>query len=455
VIQSFTINPVLGVIAVQSTCKGHGECSRRQFLGGVLAAGLGTVAGPPARRLRVAAVYTVFRRRSHAFNILENFLAPYLFNGQRRDPGMDVVSFYADQTAAQGDLTRAVARQHHIGVYRSIAEALCVGGRELAVDAVLSIGEHGEYPTNALGQVKYPRKRFFDECVAVMRRRGRFVPFFNDKHLSFHWGWARAMYDTCRQLGLPLMAGSSVPLAERRPALELPADAAIEEAVSIHGGGVESYDFHALEILQSLVEARRGGEAGIARLEFLSGERLWQAAREGRWSESLAEAAMAAELGQVTPLRKMPPVQQGQVHGILLTYRDGLRGTILKIGNSSTRWNFACKLAGQAQPRATRFYTGPWGNRNLFQALSHAIQHHFRAGTSPYPVERTLLTTGIVEAVVRSRADARAIDTPELHISYAPRDFRAFRENGATWRILTPESPEPQGLNPGQAINTP
>ena len=77
-----------------------------------------------------------------------------------------------------------VARRHGIPVYRTIAQALCRGGTDLAVDAVLSIGEHGDYPRSALGQVEYPRKRFFDECVAVMRRAGRYVPLYNDKHLS-------------------------------------------------------------------------------------------------------------------------------------------------------------------------------------------------------------------------------------------------------------------------------
>jgi hypothetical protein len=409
-------------------------------------------ADPPARRLRVAAVYTEFRRRSHAFNILENFLEPYLFSGRPIDPGMDIVSFFADQTAPEGDLTQAVAQRYRIGVYRTISEALCAGGSELAVDAVLSIGEHGTYPTNALGQVEYPRKRFFDECVTVMRRAGRFVPLFNDKHLSFRWDWAREMYDTSRRLGIPLMAGSSVPLAERRPALELPAGARIDEAVSIHGGGFESYDFHALEILQSLVESRRGGETGVAAVEYLHGDALWQAAQAGRWSVPLAEAAMAVELGTRIPLREIPAVRDGQIHGILLTYRDGQRGTVLKIGASSTRWNFACRLTGESQPRVTRFYTGPWGNRNLFQALAHAIQHHFRAGRSPYPVERTLLTTGLVEATARSRMARRRIATPHLHVVYEPRDFRDFRETGATWRIITERTPEPAGLNPGTSL---
>src|SRR5438067_8547610 len=113
----------------------HADCTRRHFMGAALAAGLATALPDPPRRLRVAAIYTVLRRRSHAFNILENFLEPYLFSGRRVDPGMDVVSFCADQTAADGDLTQAVARRYRIGVYPTIAEALCVGGSGLAVDA--------------------------------------------------------------------------------------------------------------------------------------------------------------------------------------------------------------------------------------------------------------------------------------------------------------------------------
>ena len=129
---------------------------------------------------------------------------------------------------------------------------------------MLLIGEHGNYPTNAKGQVEYPRKQFFDQIVAVFRRSGRVAPVFNDKHLSYRWDWAKEMVDTARAMKIPLMAGSSVPLAERRPPLELPGGAKIVEAVSIHGGGVESYDFHALEVLQShgrSARRRRDGRA--------------------------------------------------------------------------------------------------------------------------------------------------------------------------------------------------
>jgi len=412
---------------------------RRAFLSATVASGITASladAGRPApRRLRVAAVYTVLRFRSHAFNILESFLRPYLFNGEATQSGMDIVSLYADQRAPEGDLTDEVARRFKISIHKTIRGALTLGGKELAVDAVLSIGEHGVYPLNKLGQTEYPRKRFFDEIVAVMRDSRRFVPVFNDKHLSYRWDWARQMYDTSRKHAIPLLAGSSVPLAERRPALELPADGRIEEAISIHGGGVESYDFHAFELLQSMVESRRGGETGITHVQFLQGDALWQAAKDGLWSVALAEAALAAEFGKKLPDWRRP-MSKAVPHGILLTYRDGLRGMILKVGGSGTRWNFACRIAGEKAPRACRWYVGPWGNRNLFMGLSHAIQHLFRTREEPYPVERTLLASGVLDAAMHSRAESRRRATPQLELVYRPRDFRAFRENGASWTIL-------------------
>ena len=58
--------------------------------------------------------------------------------------------------------------------------------------------------------------------------------------------------------------------------------------------------------------------------------------------------------------------------GTLITYKDGLKATVLKVGHSSTRWNFACRLKSDPKIHATSFYVGPWNNRNLFKALSHA-----------------------------------------------------------------------------------
>src|SRR2546428_3647366 len=199
---------------------------RRDFLwrSGQLAGGLMLASALPAsslaasgKRLKVAAVITAFTYRSHAQVILENFVAPYLFNGKWISSGMDVVSMYADQFP-EGELGRAFAAKYNIPIYTTIAEALCLGGDKLAVDAVLSIGEHGSYPINKKGQQEYPRKRFFDEIVAVFRKSGRVAPMFNDKPLSYRRDWAHEMCDTARHMKIPLMAGRFLPPPPQRPA---------------------------------------------------------------------------------------------------------------------------------------------------------------------------------------------------------------------------------------------
>lgn len=405
-----------------------------------------------APRPKVAAIYTEFRLRSHAHHFLTSLMGKYLFRGEWRDPGVDVVSFYADQFP-DGDMTREASEKYKVPIYKTIAEALCLGGDKLAVDAVLLIGEHGRYPRNELGQQMYPRKEFFDQIVAVIEQSGRPVPIFNDKHLSYRWDWAKAMYDNAQRLKIPLMAGSSVPLAERRPPVQFPKESVVEEAVSIHGGGVESYDFHALEVMQSMIEFRRGGETGVKEVQLIEGDAAHTALEQGRISRVLINAAMNAERNggmQRRPRLSFPDEPFVPRHAVLVTYKDGTRGTALTIGSGGDRWNFACKLRGQEKPLATAYYSGPWGNWNLFNTLSGAIADFFRTGKSPYPVERTLLTSGILDTSMHSRAGGgKPVATPELEFSYTPRDFSAFCETGESWKVITPDMPEPRSFQPG------
>lgn len=449
--------------------------SRRQVLQtGALAAGgwlSGTamLSGQETRRKpKVAAVFTELRMRSHAYNILENFFAPYLFDGKLVDPGCEVVSFYADQFP-KDDMAREASQRFKVPLYKTIDEAVCVGGKNLAVDAVLLIGEHGDYPYNELGQHLYPRKQFFDQIVAVMRRSNRFVPLFNDKHLSYRWDWAREMYDTARRHGFPILAGSSVPLGSRLPVLDLPANAEFESVLAVHGGGREVYGYHGLELMQSMVEGRKGGEKGIRRIEMVSGDAMQRAADRGRWSRELLEAAMAAEKNmgirrQVRPpqmkntpatVAKTPSDANVEDHAILVEYRDGLQGAVLKMGSSSDRWNFACRLKGESKPRATAIFNGPWGNRCMFKALSHAIQYLFVERREPYPIERTLLTTGATEAAMQSYHLGKPIDTPHLDVAYQAVDFKAFRESGASWKLITADTPQPTTFDPGDEKRLP
>ncbi|MEZ5396375.1 MAG: hypothetical protein R2724_26725 [Bryobacterales bacterium] len=121
------------------------------------------------------------------------------------------------------DVSRDCAKRHpEMKIYPSIAEALTLGGSKLAVDGVLLIGEHGNYPRNEKGQRLYPRYEFFEEIMKVYRDSGRSVPLFNDKHLSWNWDWAKQMYDQSKELGFAFMAGSSLPVTWRTPPLEMP-----------------------------------------------------------------------------------------------------------------------------------------------------------------------------------------------------------------------------------------
>ena len=141
----------------------------------------------------------------------------------------------------------------------------------------------------------------------------------------------------------------------------------------------------------------------------------------------------------------------GMHHVIFVTYRDGLEAAVIKTGSDSSRWNFACQVKGESQPRATALFNGPWGNRCLFKALSHAIQHLFIEKQEPYPLERTLLTTGATESAMHSLAAGKPLDTPHLAIAYQAVDFAKFRESGASWKRITADTPQPTDFSPGDA----
>src|SRR5262249_20601218 len=145
----------------------------------------------------------------------------------------------------------------------------------------------------AKGQILYPRQRFFEAVAAAFVRSKKSVPVFTDKHLAATWTDAKWMYDKARELFVPLLAGSSLPLAWRRPPLSLPRDTDLVEAVQIGYGPLEAYGFHALESLQCLAERRRGGETGVRAVQCLQGEAMWRALDEGRLSKPLLETAQA------------------------------------------------------------------------------------------------------------------------------------------------------------------
>src|SRR6195256_6317889 len=253
-------------------------------------------------RPKLAAIVTTYFKYSHGQHIVDRFLDGYGWNGTHHYPPMDLVSLYVDQVN-QRDLSKERASRHPaMRMCPTIAEALTLGGDKLAVDGVVLVGEHGNYPRNEKGQTKYPRYEFFEQIVNVFRSSGRSVPLFSDKHLSWNWEWARKMYDTARELHFPFMAGSSLPVTWRTPSVEMPLGARISEALCVCYGGVDSYDFHGLETIQCMVERRHGGETGVEWVQAYRGDKFWDALREGVWPRPLMDAALCRS-HTLTPAR--------------------------------------------------------------------------------------------------------------------------------------------------------
>jgi hypothetical protein len=379
----------------------------------------------------MAIVTTEWRYRSHAWHMGERFLVGYPLHGKWQRPGFDVVSAYVDQTPA-GDLSRKRALEFGFRIYPDIAGALRCGGDRLAVDAVLVIGEHGNYPTNKIGQRLYPRYEFFKQVTDVFKKDGRAVPVFNDKHLSWKWSWAREMVDTARALGFAFLAGSSLPVTWRMPAVDLPYGAEVEEVLCLAMGAVDSYDFHALEVLQCMAERRKGGETGVTAMQALRGDAVWKALAAdswaaGGWDPGLFEACLCRSQTLAQPptfSHRHPSTEQMRAWvkdpvAYRFEYADGLKATMLLMNGLVEDFTFAARLKGRAEPLSVLFYLPPNPNVAYSAALMSKVEQTFVTGKAPYPVERTLLTTGLVAAGMESLASGqKRLETPHLAIRY-------------------------------------
>ncbi|MDA1013263.1 MAG: hypothetical protein O3A00_02290 [Planctomycetota bacterium] len=415
---------------------------RRQFLNvlGTGAASVGVGLNPlqaadaTKKKTRLAIVTTEWRFHSHAWHMGERFLVGYPIQGRWHQPPIDVVSVYVDQTP-KNDLSRQRSKEFGFPIYPTIGEALRCGGNKLAVDAVLVIGEHGDYPRNDIGQKKYPRYEFFKDVVDVFKKDGRSVPVFNDKHLSWKWDWAKEMADTSREMGFPFLAGSSLPVTWRMPSIDMPYGADVEEVMCMSIGSVDSYDFHALETIQCMAERRKGGETGVVWVEAMRGDAVWKAMDQGSWQKggwdpALFESCLCRSQTLIQPptfSHRYPTAKQMRswVKDPIVyrfQYADGLRGTMLMMNGLLNDFTFAAKLKGQSEPLSTLFYLPPTPNVVYSAALMSKAEQMFLTGKAPYPIERTLLTSGLVEAGVRSLAHKKRVATPYMNVKYqAPR----------------------------------
>jgi hypothetical protein len=343
------------------------------------------------------------------------------FEPRRCDP----VSMHLLEVA-RNDVGVETARRNGVPMYPTVATALCRGSDELDVDGVVLVGEHGTYPLNAKGQQLYPRRELFDQIVSVFRQCDRVVPVFNDKHLSWNWEWAKWMYRQARELKIPFMAGSSLPYAKYEPFVELPRGQKIDHLVAIGYGGLESYGFHSLETGQFVVEQRPGGETGVKSVQFLEGQAVWDAHREGRRPQEIAAAALCA----VGEPKGRPEDYTERVYAFDIEYRDGQRMTVLMPNGYCSEFGFAYRVKGSDRIVAAAYKLDPVPRLKHFSSTVRSLEDMYLTGKPTEPVERTLLTTGILSYIHESRARGGArVETPDLDIRYrAPRRPESWKE---------------------------
>ncbi len=367
---------------------------------------------------------TEYRLNAHADVIVGRLLEGYTYDGRFRVPAVEVVSMYTDQVPAN-DMSRDMAAKHGVRIWPGVSDALTLGGGSLAVDGVVLVGEHGNYPLNARGQKLYPRYRLYQQIVEVFRKSGRSVPVYCDKHFSTEWTEAKQMFDESRELRFPLMAGSSLPLAWRKPAVEIPLGARVPRAVCAFYSDKEAYGFHALEALQCMVERRRGGETGVAGVECIDGPAVWRWTDENPWAAKLLEAALAH-----SETRKAGSPRENAVKPVLfrLRYRDGLAAAVYLLTGHCADCTFAAEVEGQSEPVATEIWLQSGRPFSHFSNLVHYIEEMMMSGKEPYPPERTLLTTGVLAALMQGGGWR---ETPELATRYQARAESLF----ARWTV--------------------
>jgi len=339
------------------------------------------------------------------------------------------VSLYVDQKP-EGDQSSTRANEFGFKVYPTIAEALRCGGDKLAVDAVLIIGEHGDYPRNEKGQILYPRYEFFQQCVDVFEKDGRVVPVYNDKHLSYSFEKAQKMVAASKRMKFPMLAGSSLPVTWRLPDMELPTGCEIQEALMVGEGGSDPMDYHALEAMQCMIERRKGGETGVKAVQMLHGDAVWKAMDDGRYSKELLVSALSrSDTPQGYTLqdaRTQDMVANGQLKEIVknpaayfIEHRDGLKTTLLMLDGAIKDFNFACRVKGMPKPQSTQFLLTPVPNVTYSACLVSKIEQMFATGVAPYPVERTLIVSGMLESCLTSKVqDHQRLETPHLTVKY-------------------------------------
>jgi len=381
----------------------------------------------------LAGITTVYTPNSHADMLLSRINQGDTLNDKGDRPALRVGKIYTEQIGEK-DISRGLSSRYGFTNHEKIADTIP------GAKGVLLVAEHGDYPKSDTGQVIYPKRRMFEEVFSAFRAQGHAVPVFCDKHFADNWADAKWIWDQAKELKVPLMAGSSVPGAWRYPAIDLKRGAPVKEIVAVNYGPLDAYGFHALEAVQSLVERRAGGETGVKSVQCLTGDAVWEAEKRGVFDSKLLDQVASVFRERPIPAGKtLKDILRGEPILFHVQYEDGLKANILSL-NGVAEWAAAWRY-GDDSTAATAFSQQEIRPYYHFAFLVRDIEGFMKTGKSPWPVERTLMTTGLLDALLVSKRDGgKVVETPYLsEIAYE-----------TTWNWT-----QPTPLPPGRSFETP
>jgi len=392
----------------------------------------------PAERKPIAGITTVFRYNSHGELIIGRLAQTESMDGRGNVSSLRLASLYVDQKP-KGD--KSVDLINDLGIFdaKTIADALTLGQDKIAVEGVSLVAEHGEYTKSPSGAEQYPKRKFFEEIFKTVDKYGkRGLPVFCDKHLADTWTDAKWIYDEAKKRDMPLMAGSSMSVAWRDPPIDLPRESKVKEIHTISYHRIDAYGFHAFEGMQALLERRAGGETGVKAVQMLKGDDVWQAGTNGVYDRKLLDAALSAlKVAPIPPGKRVEEmVKEPTV--VIVEYRDGTKACMFTLNGAVQEWATAWKDDADKITKL-RWVLQEDRPYSHFAVLNAGVEQMMHSGVATWPVERTLLTSGLVdEALLSMHEGGKRRETPHLDVKY---------KSDWNWTIpIAPAPARPHGM---------
>jgi len=392
------------------------------------------------REKKIGGLLADWFKGSHPDTLLRHVLQTYTRDYQGYPSKLELVSAFRDLPTDK-DLSKAYAAEHGFHVVDTAEEALTLGTGKLAVDGVFLCTEWAPYPLSDTGQIMYPHRRLFEDTVKVFKKSGKVAPVFIDKHIADTWVDSKWIYDTAKEMKIPLMAGSSVQLCLLASESTVEPNADLTEIVGISYHTLTTYGFHGLEMTQALAEQRKGGETGIKRVRCITGKEVWEAAGKV-YDPALLDAALEKVGAHKVPAGKKREDMVAEPILFAIEYVDGLKVNLFTLNGLVTGWSSAWSYK-DGRSSATLLASEATHDNIRFDWLMKGVEDMYLTGKPSWPVERTLMTSGVLDAALISKRDGgKMVETPYLQFAY---------KSDWTWRppaemMTTKTMPKPKPL---------